>query len=346
MNPFLSGLTKFFSALVDFLKGLLTLFPHLLRFLLGLWRAIHRCFRKPDRGGCCLDLPPKVHLRADPMLYAQYWLMSQGLAVTWDNPDIQIYDMLGNPVAPVGLIPDRDYQVIVRIWNNSYGAPAAGMGVDLTFIHIGFGNTQFPIGATSANLGVKGSAHCPAYAKFIWHTPKEKGHYCLLALLIWPDDANPNNNLGQKNTLVGETHSPAQFVFTVTNDASVERRFELEADMYAIPELPRCPDTTQPPAGRAGAATTGRYAESQARWAATLLKQAYGMFPVTPAWKVTISPQAFGLAPNGSQDVNVSIDFTSGKFIGTQPFNIHGFATPPNGPRKLVGGVTLNVQGT
>jgi hypothetical protein len=70
------------------------------------------------------------------------------------------------------------------------------------------------------------------------------------------------------------------------------------------------------------------------------------MFPVTPAWKVTISPQAFALAPNGLQDVNVAIEFTSGKFIGTQPFNIHGFATPPNGPRKLVGGVTLYVQGT
>jgi len=34
------------------------------------------------------------------MLYSQHWLMEQGLAVTWDNPDIQIYDMTGNPVAP------------------------------------------------------------------------------------------------------------------------------------------------------------------------------------------------------------------------------------------------------
>jgi hypothetical protein len=344
MNSFLNGLKKFFSALVNVLTLLLTIFPQLLRFLRGLRRAAHRCFRKPDRGGCCLDLPPTVHLRADPMLYSQFWLMSQGLAVTWDNPDIQIYDMIGNPVAPVGLIPDQDYQVVVRIWNNSYGAPAAGLGVDLSFIHIGIGNTHFPIGITTANLGVKGSAHCPAFAKFIWHTPAEKGHYCLLAQLIWSDDANPNNNLGQKNTLVGETHSPALFAFTITNDATVARRFELEADMYAIPELPRCPDAT--PLSTTHAATTeGRYAESQRRWAAALLKQAYGMFPVAPDWKVTISPQAFGLAPNGSQDVNVSIERTSGKFIGAQPFNIHGFAAPPNGPRKLVGGVTLYVQG-
>jgi hypothetical protein len=346
MNSFLNGLKKFFSALLDFLKLLLTILPQLLRFLRGLWAAARRCFRKPDRGGCCLDLPPSVHLRADPMLYSQSWLMSQGLAVTWDNPDIQIYDMVGNAVEPVGLIPDQDYQVVVRIWNNSYGGPAAGLGVNLSFIRIGFGNTQFPIGVTTANLGVKGSAHCPAFAKFIWHTPAAPGHYCLLALLIWPDDANPNNNLGQKNTLVGVTHSPAQFVFTITNDVTVTRRFQLEADMYTIPVLPRCSDAIPPRGVRAPAANTGRFAESQARWAAALRTQAYGMFPVTAEWKVVIAPQDFDLAPGNSQDVNISIEFTSGTFTGLQPFNIHGFATPPHGPRKLVGGVTLNVQGS
>jgi hypothetical protein len=345
MSSFLSGLKKFFNALPDFIKLLPTILTQLLRFLRGFWAAARRCFRKPDRGGCCLDLPPSVHLRADPMLYSQSWLMSQGLAVTWDNPDIQIYDMLGIPVAPEGLVPDRDYQVVVRIWNNSYGGPAAGLGVNLSFMHIGFGNTQFPIGVKAANLGVKGSAHCPAFVTFIWHTPAAPGHYCLLALLIWPDDANPNNNLGQKNTLVGVAHSPAQFVFTITNDVTVARRFQLEADIYAIPELPRCSDAI-PPRGHALVANTGRYAESQARWAATLRTQAYGMFSVTAEWKVVITPQDFDLAPGKSKDVNVSIDFTSGTFTGSQSFNIHGFATPPHGPRKLVGGITLHVQGS
>ena len=347
MNSFLNGLKKFLSALIDFLKLLLTIFSKLLPFLRGLWRAILRGFHKPDRGGCCLNLPPKVHVRADPMLYSQSWLMSQGLAVTWDNPDIQLYDMMGNPVQPFALNPDQDYQVVVRIWNNSYGGPAPSVGVNLSFIHIGFGNTQFPIGTGSADLGVKGSPHCPAFTQFIWHTPAVPGHYCLLALLIWPDDANPNNNLGQKNTLVGVTHSPAEFVFTITNDGTVRQRFELEADMYAIPKLPDCSDAPPPPRGRIAAANTaGRYAESQARWAAALRTQAYGLFPVTGAWKVTTTPQDFELAPNNSQDVNVSIEFTTGKFIGTQPFNIHGFATPPNGPRKLAGGVTLYVEGS
>ena len=113
-----------------------------------------------------------------------------------------------------------------------------------------------------------------------------------------------------------------------------------------IPELPRCSDAVPPRGVGAAAPNTGRYAESQARWAAALRTQAYGMFPVTAEWKVVIAPQDFDLAPGNSQDVNVSIEFTSGTFTGLQPFNIHGFATPPGGPRKLVGGVTLNVQGS
>ena len=278
------------------------------------------------------------------MLYSQSWLMSQGLAVTWDNPDIQLYDTKNNPVSSSDLLPDTDYQVVVRIWNNSYTGPAAGLEVQLGFIHIGFGNTRFAIGSTAVNLGVKGSAHCPVFAKFVWHTPAVPGHYCLQAQLVWPDDANPNNNLGQENTLVGIVHSPADFVFTVTNDATVERRFELEADMYGIPPLAPCPDTA-PNRDAAVSRAAGRYAESQARWTAILRTQAYGMFPVTVDWNLAIAPHTFTLAANASQDIKVSIDYRKGTFHGTQPFNIHGFASPPNGPRILAGGVTLYVQG-
>src|ERR1035437_1506232 len=36
----------------------------------------------------CAVIPPQIYKRADPMIYSQYYLMEQGLAVTWDNPDI------------------------------------------------------------------------------------------------------------------------------------------------------------------------------------------------------------------------------------------------------------------
>jgi hypothetical protein len=348
MKPFLTGLLRFAGALLEVLKSLPKVFSRLLPFLCALCRAIHRCFRRPERNTCCPRIPPGTHVRADPMLYSQPWLMSQGLAVTWDNPDIQLYDMLGNPVASSDLKPSTDYKVVVRIWNNSYDAPAAGLGVYLSYLHIGFGNTKFPIANTGVNLGVKGSAHCPVFAALVWHTPSVPGHYCLQAELAWTDDANPNNNLGQENTLVGAAHSPALFQFTATNDVNVAQRFELEADMYTIPPLRRCSDEEPPRMRDNGSRPSSRYEESLQRWAATLKKQAYGMFPVTNAWRVNIEPRNFELAPGASQEVSVTIEPVSGTFSGSQAFNIHGFATPLNAGaelRRIAGGVTLYVQG-
>jgi len=340
MKSFLQGLVQVFKAFLEVFKLLPTFITKLPWFLNGLWRAIRRCFRRPPRGGCCLNLPPNVYVRPDPMIYDQYYLMAQGLAVTWDNPDIQLYDINGNPVSPYGLTPNQDYKVVVRVWNNSYAAPAAGLPVYLSFLSFGIGITSTPVGATSTNLGVKGSAHCPAYANFTWHTPATPGHYCLQALLAWPDDANPNNNLGQKNTQVGKVSSPAQFAIAVHNEATVRRRFEIEADMYQLPVLPACSDQ------RAAPPKEGRYAESRARWDAARHTQGYGMFTVTAAWKVSINPSAFDLAANQTTNVAISIEPAAGPFEGTQPFNIHGFASPPTGPRVLAGGVTLYVQGS
>src|SRR5437762_13267176 len=113
MNAIARGLSRFLPALAELPRLLLRLLPLLLPFLRGLIRSIRNCFHRPERRGCCVHLPSTSHKRADPMLYSQFWLMKQGLSVTWDNPDIQIYDLNGVHVSPWGLTPDRDYQVIV-----------------------------------------------------------------------------------------------------------------------------------------------------------------------------------------------------------------------------------------
>lgn len=340
MNSFFKGLAKIFKTYLEFLKLLPSLITKLLFFLRGLWKALMRCFRRPARGGCCLKLPPSVHVRADPMIYDQYYLMSQGLGVTWDNPDIQLFDTSGNPVSPDDLTADTDYKVVVRVWNNSYDGPAPGLPVYLSFLSFGIGIASTPVGFSITNLGVKGSTQSPAFTNFIWHTPQTPGHYCLQALLLWSDDANPNNNLGQKNTQVGKMKSPATFSIPVHNQATITRRFEIEADMYQLPKLQPCLEQDQPSREK------GRFAESQARWAQALRTQGYGMFPVTTDWKITITPNAFDLGPDAFTEIAVSIERTSGVFVGTQAFNIHGFASPPTGPRTLAGGVTLFVQGS
>ena len=340
MSTFARGFGGTFRSFGEFLKLLPTLITRLSPFLRDLLHALKTGCHRPRRDGCRLDVPPGVLKRPDPMLYSQQWLMKQGLAVTWDNPDIQLQDALGNPVPSSGLTPDTDYKVVVRIWNNSYDAPAPGLPVSLSFLSFGMGTVSTPVGQTSVDLGVKGSPHCPAFASFVWHTPALEGHYCLQALLVWPDDANPENNLGQENTNVGKMHSPAEFKFPVHNRAAVRRRFQLEADMYRIPAPAPCSEQPEIPRG------SDRYTESRARWAHALRAQAYGRFPVTADWRVAISPAELELDPGETRDVMVSIERVAGAFSGTQAFNIHGFASPPNRPRTLVGGVTLYVEGS
>jgi len=340
MKNFINGLLKGLKALLEVFKLLPSLFTKLIPFLRDLLRAFRKCFYRPPRGTCCLHLPG-LHVRPDPMIYAQHWLMSQGLAVTWDNPDIQLYDMLGNLVSPSDLNPAQDYKVVVRCWNNSYDAGVPVLPVYLSYLSFGIGVTSIPIPSpTIVTLGAKATANCPAFADFIWHTPATPGHYCLQALLYCLDDANPQNNLGQKNVQVGKLASPATFTLAVQNQASVRRHFQLEADMYQLPALPSCSDQPGPP--REG----GRLAESKARWRRALETQKYGLFPVTAAWQLTMSLQEFDLEPRQAKDILISINPASGAFAGIQSFNIHGFAVAGDGPRALVGGVTLHVQGS
>lgn len=65
-----------------------------------------------------IKLPPHTYKRPDPMIYSQYYLMSKGLAITWDNPDIGLFD--GNsPVPSHDLATNKTYNIRARIWNNS-----------------------------------------------------------------------------------------------------------------------------------------------------------------------------------------------------------------------------------
>lgn len=308
----------------------------------ALWRAIkavacrlakgelHRPPR-PSRTGCCIDLPQSVYKRADPLVYSQYYLMAQGLAVTWDNPDIDVFD--GATLVTGPLKPAHPYRVRVRVWNGSYDAPAVGVGVELSYLSFGAQTVSHPIAAGAVNLGAKGTIDCPAFAEFAWTTPADGGHYCLQARLVWADDANQNNNLGQKNVNIAAATSPARFKFMVRNHASVPRRFALEADAYGLPPLPLCREEGQRP--------PSRLQESRARWAKAKREQGYGQFPLPNDWTVEITPQDFGLEPNGEREIDVAIEPKDPAFRGAKTFNVHVFTSDEDAPRRLLGGVSL-----
>ena len=103
------------------------------------------------------------------------------------------------------------------------------------YLSFGIGGKKNYIGQTFVDVPVKGAAGLPAIAEHSWTTPPA-GHYCIQVELVWPDDANPDNNLGQENVDVKTLNSPnATFRFTLRNDSAFPRHLALRADSYEIP---------------------------------------------------------------------------------------------------------------
>lgn len=322
--------------LIVFLAWLLALVLVLLWFLLRLCGRRER--RKDNRRsrddwkprGEALPIPDDVYRRPDPCIYSQPYLMSQGFAVTWNNPDIWLL-LNGVPVPSASLQPATKYEVVARVWNNSTEAPAVGLPVRFSYIDFGIGGVHKPIGADSVDLPVKGAAGHPVYAGTDWTTPATPGHYCLVVELIWGDDANPQNNVGQENTNVKPLNSPrAAFTVPVRNDERLPRVFELEADFYERPAAVPCPDE---PALRPALSPE----ESEARRREALKRHGREHFAVPEDWEVEL-PRRLDLKPGQEEEVAVAITAPDG-FSGRQAINLNAFDG-----EHLVGGVTLYVE--
>lgn len=287
----------------------------------------------------CATVPPTVYRRPDPMIYDQFDLMQQGFAVTWDNPDIHLE--LGGAVVPAeSILPATTYDVVARIWNGATDAPAVDLPVRLSYLTFGIGQTRVAVGETSVDLPVKGAPGCPAFARIPWTTPATPGHYCLQVELVWSDDANPNNNLGQHNTNVKPLNSPrATFTFPVRNDGARRREFVLEVDGYLLPSRQPCPDDAPGTPPRTAA-------EEVARRRAARARHDRARHPVPAGWRVEVEPRELALAPGEERQVTVDVTAVDG-FVGRQALNVHGFDVSIDRARpRLVGGVTLYVTGT
>ena len=318
------------------LRGFLLALLLLVLFALGLHRAagdflrrivacILRARRKVPRGHeppnrrspDCRRVPPFVHYRPDPMIYSQEWLIGQGIGVTYDNPDIHL-ERGGVAVSSNDLEPDTEYVVRARIWNRSTDAPAVNVPVEFSSLAFGIGTAKTTLGVDHVDLPVKGMAGLPAVASVTWRTPPEPGHYCLQARIVWADDAEPGNDVGQENTDVRPLNSPeARFRFAVRNDTAAREVLRLEADGYELPELRPCGDRPRAPA------------ESHARDA----------HPVPEGWTLELRPAEVALAPDEEREVEVHV-VAPDDFEGRRSFNVHAF----DGAR-LAGGVTLTVHG-
>lgn len=307
-----------------FLRGLVSLVRVIIYgWVIALWQFLKllcqfcrkRCARPPKTPLECLQIDHPGFVRPDPLLYSQSYLTAQGLAVTYDNPDISL-SKGGVPVSSNDLEPATTYEVTARIWNNSLEGPVIGMQVYLSFLDFGVGNEPIPIASGSVDVGVKGSSTQPGFVTIPWTTPPTPGHYCLQVLLDPADDTNLLNNLGQENTNVNKAHSPAVFEFTLRNDTPKSRRYHFEVDAYEIPALPKCGDTRPDDA-------------------ATLRRHRPDAHPVPAGFVVKIEPPTPALDPGVSVTITVSVEPPAG-FVGRQPLNINAFHE-----QGFAGGVTL-----
>jgi hypothetical protein len=318
--------------LLKFLKGIaFDWVVALINIIRGIIEWLKKLFRpKPPHSetdatntGCATVDHPSFH-RPDPVIYSQKYLLSLGLAVTWDNPDISLFKN-GVQVSEGDLLPNTEYEIRATVWNNSYDAPIVGLRVDFSFLTFGVTTLSTSIGSTFVDLGVKGGSQHPAVASVLWTTPPA-GHYCIVVEFAWVDDANPNNNIGQNNVNVVAATSPATFTFQIRNQERKARAYRLEADTYTLPELSECGDRSSKSRG------------SRTKWTNVQALHDRSSYPVPPGWTVVFAPPVVTLLPDEEADVTVAITPDAG-FIGKQAFNIH--AVMEHG--VYAGGVTVYV---
>ncbi len=137
------------------LYGWIVALWELIKYLCA-WFKIRKCGgRRPTKGGC-VPIEHPAFVRPDPLNYSQQDLIARRLAVTWDNPDVQLFKA-GVPVPSSRLDPSTTYQVRARIWNKSTEAPVVNMPVHLSFLDFGIGAQSHHVGTINADVGVLGA---------------------------------------------------------------------------------------------------------------------------------------------------------------------------------------------
>lgn len=285
----------------------------------------------------CVTVPRGMVKHPDPLIYSQLELMRLGYAVTWNNPDVQLF-RAGLPVSSWDLEPATEYEVVARVWNKSRDAPVIALPVIFSMLSFGIGARLDVIGVDSIpHLGVKGGPNSPAFARTTWTTPATAGHYCIQVFLDPADDADRGNNLGGENTLVGHPDSPAEFPFELRNDTRQNQTYRFELDTYEIPPVRDCSNPVEEPQPENRPETDGpRLPATSVR--AVPAAHDRRNYPLPTGWSVDISPESPGLAPEESVTVRAVVTPPEG-FVGRQAINVNAFHSL--GP---AGGVTFYVD--
>lgn len=338
------------NATLHLLKEIFNALPKLIAAILTVVRRICELHRRSDgkQRMHCLPIPSGVYLRPDASIYSQRYLMSLGMAVTWDNPDVNLTDGLGNVVGSHDLQPSTSYQITATIHNRSNDAPVpppAGMPVIFSLLRFGvLGTTVQTIGSTVVDhLPVRGAPGEPVHASITWVTPPVPGHYCIQIEAVVPDDANQLDNVGQHNTVIRGVHHAEALALKipVRNALQGARTFSVQLHSYRLPAEPlirkglggrlqrRSPSHESSPEQR----------ESDSSLLARVVAvNRADLFPPPPEWNPDISHRRLTIQPDQTVELEFTATVPSSAPAGfRQPFHVAVFEESSKLP---IGGVT------
>jgi hypothetical protein len=340
---------------MDFLLGMWKALLHILREVPhSFWaliqlivRRLRRFCQRREKGQQslpCLPIPAGVWLQPDAYLYSQRYLMSLGMAVTWDNPDVQLTDMGGAVVGSHDLLPSTDYRITARIHNRSNNAPAPGMPVVFTMLSFGAGGGSTPIASDVINLPVRAAPGEPALARVVWKTPSTPGHYCIEIQAVWADDANPLDNIGQHNTQVRNVTHGQNVVLPipVTNFLQGRGRLQARLDSYVLPDHPLTRREREP--SRREREREGQKESDESFRARIVQANSPKGFPPPEAWGATLSSTEIDLRTDETTELEFRTTVPASAAVGSeQRFNV---AVSEATTGQTIGGVTIILKVT
>jgi len=154
----------------------------------------------------------------DVYTYSQWdnttWHLQTGGDLTWNNPEIKLYDTDGNPVASNNLVVGTQYTIQAEVHNDT-NFDANNVKVAFKWANFGLGQPDRvweDIGTDEVNIPANNSRK----AEIEW-TPPSTGHLCMLVEIYHIEDINESNNKGQENLHVGPASSPADVCFAIWN---------------------------------------------------------------------------------------------------------------------------------
>lgn len=326
---FLGGIWK---AFLHILRELPAALPAFVMILMRRCRRFRERFKEESQALPCLPIPAGIWLQPDAYLYSQRYLMSLGIGVTWDNPDVQLTDMGGTVVGSHDLLPSTKYRIAATIHNRSNDAPAPGMPVVFTLFSFGAGGSSQPLGQDVINLPVRAAPGEPALASVVWETPPMPGHHCIQIEAVWATDANQLDNMGQHNTVIRGAARGERFQLRIPVMHTLQGRNRLRArlDSYVLPERPLRRQEKR----ESDASFRKRIADANAPQ----------RFPPAEGWRARISPEE--LVQHA--DETSAIEFEATVPVSAQPgteqrFNV---AVSEESTGKMVGGVTVILRVT